>query len=75
MALAAGWGRCTAIVPSHWRSAHGHWRTIQLRDFPHPRDDRFMQDWVAYGMLEMAVYLDRHARFADYCDRRDADLL
>jgi hypothetical protein len=34
-----------------------------------------MQDWVAYGMLEMAVYLDRHARFADYCDRRDADLL
>lgn len=38
-------------------------------------DDRFMQDWVAYGMLELAVYLDRHARFADYCDRRDADRL
>jgi hypothetical protein len=34
-------------------------------------DDRFLADWVEFGMAEMSAYLAKHARFADWCDRRD----
>jgi hypothetical protein len=34
-------------------------------------DDDWLQQWVAYGMLELAVYLTNHAMFADYLSKRD----
>jgi hypothetical protein len=46
-------------------------------DTPTPRadpaavDERFFHDWVAFGMLELAVYLTRHAEFAAYCVERE----
>ena len=37
-------------------------------------DDRFMTEWVEYGMREMDAYLGKHARFDRYmCDRDDRD--
>ena len=38
---------------------------------PHYLDERFFHEWVAFGMLELAVYLTRHAQFAAYCVERD----
>ena len=35
-------------------------------------DDRFVQDWISYGIREMESFLARRARFDDYCARRDA---
>jgi hypothetical protein len=35
-------------------------------------DERFLEDWVAFGIIEMNAYLDKHARFAEFCDRRDS---
>jgi hypothetical protein len=35
-------------------------------------DERFMGDWVAYGMSEIQAYLTKHARFAAFCDELDA---
>ncbi|HEY8859984.1 MAG TPA: hypothetical protein VIM27_11075 [Gaiellales bacterium] len=34
-------------------------------------DERFFHEWVAFGMLELAVYLTRHAQFAAFCYERD----
>ena len=34
-------------------------------------DERFFHEWVAFGMLELAVYLTRHAQFTAYCIERD----
>jgi hypothetical protein len=34
-------------------------------------DERFFHEWVAFGMLELAVYLTRHAQFAAYCIERE----
>jgi hypothetical protein len=34
-------------------------------------DERFFHEWVAFGMLELAVYLTRHAQFAAFCNERD----
>lgn len=34
-------------------------------------DERFFHEWVAFGMLELAVYLTRHAQFAAFCIDRD----
>jgi hypothetical protein len=31
-------------------------------------DERFMGDWVAFGMSELQAYLTKHARFAAFCD-------
>jgi hypothetical protein len=31
-------------------------------------DERFMGDWVAFGMSELQAYLTKHARFATFCD-------
>jgi hypothetical protein len=33
-------------------------------------DPRFFAEWVAFGMLELAVYLTRYAEFEAYCERR-----
>jgi hypothetical protein len=35
-------------------------------------DERWFCEWVAFGMLEIAVYLTKHAAFQTYCERRDA---
>jgi hypothetical protein len=35
-------------------------------------DERFMGDWVAFGMSELQAYLTKHARFAAFCDGLDA---
>jgi len=37
-------------------------------------DPRFFAEWVAFGMLELAVYLTRHAEFEAYCERRDSHI-
>jgi hypothetical protein len=34
-------------------------------------DERYLGDWVAFGMGEIQAYLTRHARFAAWCDERD----
>ena len=34
-------------------------------------DEQWFQQWVAFGMLEIAVYLNNHAAFLRYCERRD----
>ena len=34
-------------------------------------DERWLKEWVAFGMLELAVYLTKHANFADYLTHRD----
>jgi hypothetical protein len=37
-------------------------------------DDRFMTDWIEFGMREMDAYLAKHARFARYLsDRAGSD--
>jgi hypothetical protein len=34
-------------------------------------DDRFLGDWIEFGMIQLNAYLASHARFARYCDKRD----
>jgi hypothetical protein len=34
-------------------------------------DERWFSEWVAFGMLEIAVYLTKHAAFQRYCESRD----
>ena len=34
-------------------------------------DEQWLQEWIAFGMLEIAVYLAKHARFAAYLAQRD----
>ncbi|MGZ4481717.1 MAG: hypothetical protein ACXVY5_05880 [Gaiellales bacterium] len=34
-------------------------------------DERWFRDWVAFDMLEIAVYLTRHAEFRRYCEERE----
>ena len=36
-------------------------------------DDRFLAEWVEYGLAELSAYLAKYARFADWCDRRERD--
>ncbi len=31
-------------------------------------DDRFLGDWVDYGMAEISAYLANHLRFARWCE-------
>ncbi len=35
-------------------------------------DERFVDDWVRFGLSELESYLGKHARFDAYCSRRDA---
>ena len=34
-------------------------------------DERFLPDWVAYGIDQLAAHLESHARFDAYCQTRD----
>jgi hypothetical protein len=34
-------------------------------------DEQWFQQWVAFGMLEIAAFLNNHAAFLRYCDHRD----
>ncbi len=36
-----------------------------------PVDEHWLQQWVAFGMLDIAVYLTRYAAFLEYCERRE----
>jgi hypothetical protein len=33
-------------------------------------DERFLTDWITFGMRELDAYLAKHARFARYLDGR-----
>ncbi len=35
-------------------------------------DEHFCAQWINHGLLDMQAYLAKHARFAAYCDRREA---
>lgn len=35
-------------------------------------DPVWLAEWVAYGFRELDAYLTKHATFAAYCQRRDA---
>jgi hypothetical protein len=35
-------------------------------------DERFVDDWIRFGLSELESYLGKHARFDAYCNRRDA---
>ena len=37
-------------------------------------DPRFFAEWVAFGMLELTIYLTRYAEFEAYCERRDSPI-
>jgi hypothetical protein len=37
-------------------------------------DEDWLQQWIAFGMLDMAIYLTKQARFAAYLARRDQPL-
>lgn len=45
-------------------------------DSPNPKhvevDDRFLADWIDFGFDRMVDYLAKHARFAAFCEHRDA---
>jgi hypothetical protein len=34
-------------------------------------DEQWLKQWIAFGMLELTVYLTRQAAFADYLSQRD----
>jgi hypothetical protein len=36
-------------------------------------DERFVDDWIRFGLSELEAYLGKHARFDAYCRRRDVD--
>jgi hypothetical protein len=35
-------------------------------------DERFVDDWIRFGLSELEAYLGKHARFEAFCSRRDA---
>ena len=37
-------------------------------------NDRFMDEWIAFGMTELNAYLAKHARFARYCAALDGEV-
>jgi hypothetical protein len=42
------------------------------REPPRPvASDTDVKQWVAYGMLSLAVYLEKQAAFEEYCRRRE----
>ena len=36
-------------------------------------DERFLDDWVAFGMTELNDYLSKHARFDAYYESRESN--
>ena len=34
-------------------------------------DENWLQQWIAFGMLEMAIYLTKQAKFAAYLAEHD----
>ena len=35
-------------------------------------DDRFIGQWIDYGMIELTAYLANHLRFERWCEARDS---
>jgi hypothetical protein len=45
------------------------------REPPRPAiSEAHVKQWIAYGMLSLAVYLERQAAFDEYCRRRERRL-
>jgi hypothetical protein len=44
---------------------------MDTEDTKYEVDERFLDDWVAFGMAELNAYLDKHARFDAFCERRE----
>jgi hypothetical protein len=43
-------------------------------DDRHPEiDDRFVGDWIAFGLNQLEAFLANHARFDAWCAGRQAD--
>lgn len=36
-------------------------------------DERFVDDWIRFGLSELEAYLGKHARFDAYYRRRDTE--
>jgi hypothetical protein len=34
-------------------------------------NERYMADWVTFGLAELSTYLHRHAMFAAWCQRHN----
>jgi hypothetical protein len=34
-------------------------------------DDRFLGEWVGFGLRQLETYLGRHARFEAWCERNE----
>ena len=34
-------------------------------------DDRYVDEWFAFGLSQLEAYLAKHARFDAYCARRE----
>jgi hypothetical protein len=34
-------------------------------------DEKWLQQWIAFGMLDMAIYLTKQAKFAAYLAKHD----
>jgi hypothetical protein len=37
-------------------------------------DERFVDDWIRFGISALEAYLQKHARFDAFCTRRDISL-
>ncbi|HEY8859906.1 MAG TPA: hypothetical protein VIM27_10675 [Gaiellales bacterium] len=37
-------------------------------------DERFVDDWIRFGISELEAYLQKYARFDAFCTRRDTPL-
>ena len=47
---------------------------MQSRPAPRRRgvlDENWLQQWIAFGMLDMAIYLTKQAKFAAYLAKHD----
>jgi hypothetical protein len=44
---------------------------VKSQHSPLQIDEDWLQQWVAFGMLELAVYLTKQAQFAAFLSKRD----
>ncbi len=50
--------------PVHWARWEGEMHYVT------DIDERWVTEWVAFGLSEMETYLRKYARFEAYCERR-----
>jgi hypothetical protein len=51
-------------APVHGRAGRGAMNRVT------DIDERWVAEWVAFGLSEMETYLRKHAQFTLYCERR-----